>query len=560
MVIAVYLAITVNIRLLRAGGYNQLTAAVPFVEQSQNRFLARTKLAARQIAENPRIIQSILNRDTQTFKTEIQRVVERVGVHEVVYLKPAELQTEYFPKNKKSPQVSNPVWQGFLIPEIEPSRGLMVVTIDKIEKKGKLLGGVRVGYQFEKNVAEGIIDATGLKAAIFPKDSPTIEKLATEPMRSQLFKQGKSYYTNDILMSDLHYQGLFIPLKSSRGEVNGVVFLGIPQQPVEELWNKYRNTFYLFTIAFGSVFAIIIAFWMARSFSKPIRELANGAEQIAADNLDWRIPIQSKDELGELAGTFNRMAKKLLHNRQLEAQLRLKDKLAALGQLSAGMAHEVRNPLSQIKVSAELIQRKFDDGTQEHKQMQYIIDDVDRVNTLIADFLTFAKPREPNMIKCKVETIIDRTLALAHSQLIKQPYQIEWKNNTGPEDYISADINQIQQVFLNLVLNACQAMPNGGKLSITALRHQSEPLIGISFTDEGVGIAEEVQPKIFDPFFTTKEDGTGLGLAIAHQIIETHGGKIELASALNKGTTLTVYLPMAKSESVNGRLRELLRR
>ncbi|MDI6782508.1 MAG: ATP-binding protein [bacterium] len=546
MVVAVYLAITVNIRLLQVGGYNQLKSAIPFVEQSQQRYLTRTGYAAKQIADNPRIIQAIINKDTKTFQSEIQRVIEQVGVHEVVYLNPTELQKQFIPKGKKIQQVANPVWQGYLPPEIEPHRGLMVVTIYKIVNQRKILGGIRVGYQFEKNIAEGITAATGLNAAIFPKESATLKKLATTQLRTQLFKQGQQYYANDILISNLHYQALFIPLKSLRDEVTAVVFLGIPQQPVEEIWRKYRNTFYLVTILFGSLFAMIMAYWLAGNIAKPIRQLASGAEQIAAGNLDWRIAVKSRGELGELAESFNHMAEKLLQNRQVEAQLRLKDKLAALGQLSAGVAHEVGNPLSSIKVSAELIQRKFSNGTQEYKQSQYIIDEVDRLNTLITDFLAFAKPREPNITQTKIEPIVERTLALAHSQLTRKPYVLDWQNQTGPEDYVAVDEYQIQQVFLNLVLNACQAMANGGKLLLTAFKHSSEPMLGVSFTDEGSGIPEEVRAKIFDPFFTTKEAGTGLGLAIAHQIIEAHGGKIELKSELNKGTTFTVYLPLVK--------------
>jgi two-component system, NtrC family, sensor histidine kinase HydH len=548
MVIAVYLAIRVNINLLQTGLEKQLYAAVPFVEQSKQQYLTRTGFAARSIVKNPKIIPAILDRDSETLQTEIGKVVEGVKVNEVVYLKPVEV-LAFVPKGKKIQTMPNPIWQGFLPPEIDPKYGLMVVTISKIEYKGKLLGGIRVGYQFEKNIVEGIIAATGLNAAIFPKNSPTLKKIANAQMLNALFKLGQTYYTNDILMSNVHYQALSLPLKSSTGEVTAVVFLGLPQQPMEELWNRYRNTFYLFTIAFGSLFAIIIALIVARTIAKPVHLLSDGAEQIAADNLEVRIQVKSRDELGELAQSFNRMASKLLQNRQLEAQMRLKDKLASLGQLSAGMAHEVRNPLSSIKVSAELMQRKFAEGDQEHKQLQYIINDVDRMNTLIADFLTFAKPREPNMVKCKVELIVDRTLALAHSQLIKKPFHIDWKNNTGPEDYFAADTNQIQQVFLNLILNACQSMPNGGTITIIAFRTTAteNPMLGISFTDEGVGIPKEMQSKIFDPFFTTKEEGTGLGLAMAHQIIEAHHGKIELNSELNKGTTFTVYLPLVTS-------------
>ncbi|MFB3897476.1 MAG: ATP-binding protein [bacterium] len=546
MVIAVYLAIRVNINLLQTGIAKQLNAAIPIVETSKQQYLYRTGSAARMMVNNSKLIQAILDRDKSAFENETHTVFKKVAFDEVVYLKPAEV-LALVPKGKKIQNMSNPIWQGFLPPEINPEMGLVAVSVYKIENKGKLLGGIRVGNQFEKNIAQGITNATGINAVfIFPKDSPILKKIATSQLRSTLFKLGHTYYVNDILISNLHYQALFLPLKGTTGEVTAVVFLGLPQQPMEELWNRYRNTFYLFTIAFGSLFAIIMALVVARTIAKPVHQLSDGAEQIAADNLEVRIPIKSKDELGELAQSFNRMAAKLLQNRQLEAQLRLKDKLASLGQLSAGMAHEVRNPLSSIKVSAELMQRKFAEGTQEFKQLQYIINDVDRMNTLIADFLTFAKPREPNMVKCKVESIVDRTLALAHSQLIKKPYQIDWKNNTGPEDYISADANQIQQVFLNLILNACQAMPNGGTITITAYRTTMNgiPALGISFADQGVGIPEEVQSKIFDPFFTTKEEGTGLGLAMVHQIIEAHKGKIELQSELNKGTIFTVYLPI----------------
>ncbi|MCX7918950.1 MAG: ATP-binding protein [bacterium] len=549
MVIAVYLAITVNIRLLRTAVYNQLTSTIPFIEQSKKRYLTRTESAARLLASNPQVIKAIRNRDKLMLEREFKQVLERIGVHEVVYLNPAQLQSDFFPKGNKIQQVSNPVWQGYLPPAIEPRRGLMMVTVYKIEYNGKLLGGVRVGYQFEKNIAEGIMATSGVNAAVFPIDSAAFKKIASTQLLNRLVHQGLSYYATEFLISDIQYQALFIPLKSSRGETNAVVFLGLPQQPIDKLWNKYRNMFYFVTIVSGGIFAIIIAWFMARGFSKPIRELAGGAEQIAAGNFEQRIPIRSRDELGELASTFNHMAQKLYEHRLIEEQLRLKDKLAALGQLSAGLAHEIRNPLTIIKNAAELIQRKFDPQTSEYKQIQYyILDEANRVNLLITDFLTFAKPRPPNMVQCNVETIIDRTLTLARSQLVKQAYQIEWHNQTSAEDYLSVDLQQIQQVFLNLILNACQAMPSGGKLTITAFRANVTE-VGVSFSDQGVGIPHANQSKIFDPFFTTKEEGTGLGLAIAHQIIETHGGRIEVSSEPNRGTTFTVYLPLVRRES-----------
>jgi len=237
---------------------------------------------------------------------------------------------------------------------------------------------------------------------------------------------------------------------------------------------------------------------------------------------------------------------------ELEAtqkQLFQAEKLAALGKLSAGIAHEIRNPLTSIKI---LIHSLADPGATEssrEKDLNVIESEIERVNKIIRQFLDFARPRPPSLEPVDARKLIEETLALVGYEIESQGVQLQQEDEGGLPP-VAMDREQMKQVLLNLILNALQAMPQGGRLRIqTSLRASEEGgktkrAVEIRVQDTGEGVPAEIQGKIFEPFFSTKEEGIGLGLSVAQRIVEEHGGTIRVASAEGGGTVFSITLPL----------------
>jgi signal transduction histidine kinase len=227
-----------------------------------------------------------------------------------------------------------------------------------------------------------------------------------------------------------------------------------------------------------------------------------------------------------------------------EAQLIRSEKLAALGQLAAGIAHEIRNPLTSINILIHSLASNLPSGTSQKEDLKVIEEEIDRINEIVDQFLRFAKPTPPLLQKGEVVSIVEETLQLLRPQIEKQ--RIAVQKEFQPLPSILMDREQMKQVILNLLLNAVQAMPKGGHLALKGHLPKNDRWIKLLIQDSGVGIPGGDIHKLFDPFFTTKEGGIGLGLSIAHRIIDQHHGKIEVESPPGKGTLFTVWLPIHK--------------
>ena len=226
---------------------------------------------------------------------------------------------------------------------------------------------------------------------------------------------------------------------------------------------------------------------------------------------------------------------------QTEEHLRRADRLSALGELSAGMAHEIRNPLGSIKGAAEILRDDYGSGEPKAEFVQILLKETDRLNTIVQEFLNFARPRLPEYQETDVNGVLESVLALTAQPARKAGITVERRFDPAIGRR-NLDGGLLKQAFLNLVLNAIQAMPAGGTLTLTtALR---DGTIEVQVSDTGVGIPVENRKKLFSPFFTTKTEGTGLGLAITYRIIENHRGTIDVASEPGKGATFTVRIPV----------------
>ena len=229
--------------------------------------------------------------------------------------------------------------------------------------------------------------------------------------------------------------------------------------------------------------------------------------------------------------------------RKTEAQLIRSEKLAALGQLAAGIAHEIRNPLTSINILIHSLRERLPSENSQQEDLKVIEEEIHRMNEIVDQFLRFAKPASPLLEKTDVLSIFEETLQLLRPQIEKQRIVVEKEFQALP--MIQMDPEQMKQAMLNLLLNAIQAMPEGGQLTLKGQNSKEGQWIHLFIEDSGMGISLEDVDKLFDPFFSTKEGGIGLGLSITHRIIDQHHGKIEVKNAPEKGTIFTVWLPIS---------------
>ncbi len=235
-------------------------------------------------------------------------------------------------------------------------------------------------------------------------------------------------------------------------------------------------------------------------------------------------------------------------NVKLLEEVRNQDRMKAVATLAAGMAHEIKNPLTTIRVFAEYLPDRYDEPDFRKNFKRIVMDEVDRMNHLVGQLLDFSKPKAPDPVPDSMESVIDETLDLLSNNLIKT--KVEVVRRFAPLSPLSIDRNQMKQVFLNLFLNSIQAMPNGGTLTVSTVAENGAAVIKVS--DTGTGISKDAIPHIFDPFYTTRtESGTGLGLAIVYGIIKEHGGRITARSALGEGTEFRIELPLEKNDTGN---------
>jgi signal transduction histidine kinase len=256
----------------------------------------------------------------------------------------------------------------------------------------------------------------------------------------------------------------------------------------------------------------------------------------------------SRDEIGELAAAFGRMTDSLRKNvTQLErtqAQLVQSEKLASIGEMSAAVAHGLRNPLASLRAAAQLV-RRHPDSPAARETLEAIIEEVDRLDRRISHLLSFSRPAPFNPLPERVDRMVEALLPAFAEPLREQGVELRLELATDlPE--VKVDPMQMEQVLLELVSNALDAMPAGGTLRLTAQASDGgrpEAEVVIEVADTGAGIPEQVLPSVCEPFFTTREEGTGLGLAIAKRFVEQNGGRLEIQSAAGAGTTVRVHLP-----------------
>ena len=346
-------------------------------------------------------------------------------------------------------------------------------------------------------------------------------------------RQPSEQFTNN-------YSGLYWPIFNDAGELQGVIFSGLLRHTSLVGLVNQSNLFVLIFLV-SSALSLGAGVLVSRRLTQPLRDLSEGVSAVICGNYQHRVAVSGGDELAQLSSTFNHMTERLGELHHLEAQLRRRDRLHALGEVAMGLAHEIRNPLGIIKTATQLLHRRADLAETDKRHLEYVVSEVSRINELITEFLDFAKPNPPLRVLQAARPLVDEILGFCAPELANHKIDVQL-DDQAPGATIYADAKQLKQACLNLILNAIDAMPEGGRLTV-GIRTLGDGTTQISIADSGQGIAPEMIERIFTPFVTTKASGTGLGLAKVYSIMESHDGSIECVSEVDAGATFSLYIP-----------------
>ncbi len=312
-----------------------------------------------------------------------------------------------------------------------------------------------------------------------------------------------------------------------------------------DAWRKYL----VFSIISALVPNLLLLLLVVRTISRPLQRIALAAVRVTDGEYGTEVDLRkSNDEIGLLANSFNEMSRKMAADidqlRKMNDQLMRSDRLAAIGTLAAGVAHEVNNPLAAVSSMVQMLEREASSAGRETDEHKLILEQIDRIKLVTKDLTEFARVRPAAKRQVKINEVIESSLRLTSFDAEFQQLDLQLQLNKELP-LVFADADQLQQVFLNLFLNAKDATSGSGKL-VVSTRHV-ESFVQIDISDSGKGIAEADRKRLFDPFFTTKPagSGTGLGLAVCYGIITAHGGTIDVAETGPSGTVFSIRLPLA---------------
>ena len=372
------------------------------------------------------------------------------------------------------------------------------------------------------------------------------------------------------LINPIYNESSCFPCHPKATNVLGVLDTTISLEGLEKERAQIYNRMIISGIVSVIVLSFLLSLLLTRVVNRPVDRLLSATKTAAHGNLDQTVSIRSHDELGELSESFNNMISELKRSRdaieewtqtlerrvqertqelqQVQDQLVRAGKMAALGELAAGVAHEINNPLTGVLTFSSLMLKKVDEAHPWKKDLENIVQQTTRCRNIVRGLLDFARQRKPDKKDWDIHTLLDRTVTLVENQARFQNIKIVKEFKMGiPMLFVDGD--QIQQVFMNIIINAADAMArDGGTLTIKT--NNKDGTAEVSFTDTGCGMTKENIHKLFAPFFTTKEigKGTGLGLAISYGIIQSHGGDIEVESQVGKGSTFRIKLPIENQD------------
>jgi len=379
--------------------------------------------------------------------------------------------------------------------------------------------------------------------------SRAIGTRVSEEVYNQVVIKGEPWIDRAYVVNSW-YITAYEPIRDVYDRIIGILYVGILEEKYSDIQKQTVITF-LSIASLGAVITFAVSYLVGQRILVPISKLVSASEEVAQGNLDAKVEITTNDELHYLADSFNEMAQAL---KRRDEQLRdfatqrimESERLALVGQLSANIAHELNNPLQGIVTFSHLLleDSDFADASTQFS-LEKIVGQANRCRDIIRGLLDFSRQRKPDKTLCDVNEVIHECVSLVeHQALFHNIEVIKHFQEDLPMAII--DASQIERVFINMIINAAEAMDGDGHLSISTRYGPRRDCIEIAFSDTGSGIHEEDLKKIFDPFFTTKDvgHGTGLGLAISYGIVKSHKGTIDVESKVGQGTTFIIALPV----------------
>ncbi|MGE5206317.1 MAG: ATP-binding protein [Chlamydiota bacterium] len=335
-----------------------------------------------------------------------------------------------------------------------------------------------------------------------------------------------------------------IPLKSEQGDLLGMLLVGNSRRALVTVEARIRSTA-LLVAGLALVLAIVVSSWLAARVTRPVEQLAEAAREVAAGNWQTQLQVESGDELGEMAGAFNRMTQELTEQRERLVQA---ERVAAWRELARRLAHELKNPLFPLQITVENLLKAREHGGEQFDEVfresaATLLAEIANLKTIIGRFSEFSKMPQPQLQPVDINDLVRNVLQVHQAQLRAEgrpaiSAQLQFDDNLGR---VAADPDLLHRALANLVLNAIDAMPGGGTLTLRT--HASGENVCIEVSDTGSGLSKEECDRLFTPYYTTKEHGTGLGLAIAQSVVSDHQGRIVVKSTPGQGTTFVIELP-----------------
>jgi len=414
-----------------------------------------------------------------------------------------------------------------------------------LQYKGQDIGTATI-FQDDLRISTNVKNGDGTRA---------IETRVSEEVYSQVVVNGKPYIGRAYVVNNW-YITAYEPIENINHQIIGILYVGILEQKYLDI--KQQTVLVFLSIALiGVLVSTVLSYLISRSISGPIKKLVMASKEVASGNLDTKVEITTTDELGKLAYTFNKMALALRErDDKLKEFTRSKimesERLALIGQLSANVAHELNNPLQGIVTYSHLLLEELPQDDPARDSLEKIVIQANRSRDIIRGLLDFSRQRKPDKTLCDVTNVLKGCVSLLEKQALFHNVQI--RSNLDEKLPLTViDPSQIERVFINMIVNAADAMDGNGKLDLATRFDPIANCIEVEFTDTGHGIAKENLDKIFDPFFTTKDTGhgVGLGLAISFGIIKEHKGTISVESEVGKGTIFIVRLPVTTEEESN---------
>jgi two-component system NtrC family sensor kinase len=392
-----------------------------------------------------------------------------------------------------------------------------------------------------------------------------IGTLLSAEVKRAVLDDGRPWVARAFVVNDW-YITAYEPIRDLDDRIIGILYVGSLERPYLDSATRITLTFTLIS-SLGIVFLMVALVFSTTRIVRPLRDMARATREIAKGDLSHKVEAASRDEVGDLADSFNRMTDHLREAnaklvewgktlerkvddrtrelREIQEHLVQSEKLASIGKLAAGIAHEINNPLGGILIYSHLILEDTPPNGPHHENLKKIVKETTRCKNIVKGLLDFARPKEPEMAPTDIPALLESCLGFTGHQSLFQNITVV-KSFAADLPRIVADAAQLQQVFMNLILNAAEAMDGRGTLTIKAGVDADRAELVVDIMDTGHGIKEEDRARLFEPFFTTKDvgKGTGLGLAISYGIVRKHQGSIDVRSDVGRGSVFTVRLPL----------------